>query len=330
VTWTTLLEDARLAPSPHNTQPWRLRVLSATEAELYAVADRTLPTTDPDGAFMTAGMGIFVEALDVAAAARGLSVRSEPLYPNLGAGGVGSMLFARLQLVERSASPEYPLELLERRRTARGRYDGRPAAAESLAALEQIVGDGGHLVRFTSEPDTVQWIVGLNADTVFYDLDDDATRTEIGRWIRGSEGEARNRRDGFSPRCLGFPGLLVRLFFFRHGLFASRPLRALLRRLLVRSMRGTATVGWIEGPWSTPEEHYLSGRMLLRFWLELTRRGLYLQPFGSVITNATAHAQMAARLDAAERDTSVWLLLRIGYTTPPPRSLRLGTRELVT
>ena len=70
--------------------------------------------------------------------------------------------------------------------------------------------------------------------------------------------------------------------------------------------------------------------MFLRFWLELTRHGLYLQPFGSVITNATAHAQMTQRLEAEERETSVWLLLRIGYAAPPPRSLRLATRELTS
>jgi len=327
--WTALLDDARLAPSPHNTQPWQLHVLSDAEAELYAVADRTLPTTDADGAFMTAGMGIFVEALDVAAAARGLTVEAEPVYPNLGAGGVGSMLFARLRLTERQGPAEFPLELLEQRRTARGRYDGRAVAPESLAALERVVTSAGHEVRFTSDIDTVQWIVGLNADTVFYDLADDPTRTEIGRWIRTSDREARERRDGFSPRCLGFPGPIVSLFFFRHALFANRPTRWLLRRILVRSMRGTATVGWIEGAWTTPEEHYQSGRMLMRFWLELTRQGLYLQPFGSVITNATAHARMTARLEAEERDTSVWLLLRVGYTAPPPRSLRLATDELV-
>ena len=36
--WTELLDYARWSPSPHNVQPWRLRVLSATEARLYQVS----------------------------------------------------------------------------------------------------------------------------------------------------------------------------------------------------------------------------------------------------------------------------------------------------
>ena len=132
---------------------------------------------------------------------------------------------------------------------------------------------------------------------------------------------ARRARDGFSPACLGFPGPLVDLFFFHHRLFASRPVRALTRRLFLRRTRGTATVGWIQGPWSSPADWFAAGRMFLRFWLELTRHGLYLQPFGSVITNPTAHARLDKRL--GDETDEVWLLLRLGYGAGPPRSARL-------
>jgi hypothetical protein len=329
VSWNELVADALLAPSPHNTQPWLVRPVSETEAELYVDAARTLPATDSDGAFMTATLGIFVEALDVAAAARGLAVAAEPLFPKLGAGSDARPLFARLRLTERREPGPFARELLEQRRTARGAYDGRPADPAALEALASVAAEAGHVARFTSDADTVEWIVALNADTVFYDLDEDGARAEIGRWIRRSEREAQAARDGFSPRCLGFPGPLVSLFFFHHRLFASRPVRALLRRLLVRSMRGTASVGWFEGPWSTPQEQYEAGRMVLRFWLELTRHGLRLQPFGSVITNATAHGRLAERIGARERDGAVWLLLRIGYAPPPPRSRRLRPEDVV-
>jgi hypothetical protein len=278
---------------------------------------------------MTAGLGIFVEALDVAAGALGLEVEAQCLFPKLGVGSEERPLFAHVRLVERKEPPRFSVELLEQRRTARGAYDGRPAAAEALAALESLASEAGQLVSFTSRPALVDWIVALNADTVFYDLADDAIREEIGRWVRTSELQARRARDGFSPRCLGFPGVLVNLFFFHHGLFSSRPVRAILRRVFLHSTRGTRTVGWIQGPWSTPEQWYEAGRMLMRFWLELTRQGLYLQPYGSVITNPTAHALMADKLAVDESKGEVWLLLRLGYCPPPPRSLRRAVEEVL-
>jgi hypothetical protein len=198
-----------------------------------------------------------------------------------------------------------------------------------VAALEAVAAAAGHEVRFTSDQVLVDWVVGLNADTLFYDLDDDRIRAEIGRWIRTSQAEARRTGDGFSPACLGFPGPLVGLFFFHHRLFASRPVRRLLRRFFLWTTRGTATVGWLQGPWTSPPDWFAAGRMFMRFWLELTRHGLYLQPFGSVITNPRAHALMAERLDVDERRGDVWLLLRIGSCRTPPRSLRRPTAEVL-
>jgi len=327
--WPQLVKLASSAPSPHNTQPWLVHPTSASEAEVYVPAHRTLPHTDASGAFMTSALGIFVEALDVAAGANGLAIEVDPLLPKLGAGSGEQPLFARLRLVQRSHEPGFPIDLLIRRQTARGAFDGRPADAATLTALDSIASDSGHRVRFSSDPGLVEWVVHLNADTLFYDLDDDGIRTEIGRWVRRSNAEAQRMRDGFSPACLGFPGPLVDLFFFHHRLFKSRVTRASARQLLLWRTRGTATVGWIQGPWASPTDWFAAGRMLLRFWLELTRHGLYLQPFGSVITNPTAHARLAERLTVDEADRQVWLLLRLGYCPAPPRSLRRPLAEVL-
>jgi hypothetical protein len=327
--WAQLVEAASSAPSPHNTQPWEVTVVSDTEAELYVPADRTLPHTDAAGAFMTCALGIFVEALDVAAAASGRAIHVDPVFPKLGAGSEERPLFARLRLAPRGGPPRFAPDLLERRQTARGAYDKRPADPGALATLEQIAAESGHRVLFTSDPALVDWIVELNADTLFYDLDDPPTRAEIGRWVRTSEREARAKHDGFSPSTLGFPGPLVDLFFFHHRLLAGRLTRPILRRVFLRSTRGTRTVGWIQGPWGSSPECFEAGRMFLRFWLELTRHGLYLQPFGSVITNPTAHALMADRLKVDAEHGPVWLLLRIGYCPPPPRSHRRPVSEVL-
>lgn len=328
--WPKLVELASWAPSPHNTQPWAVRILSDDEAELLVPAERTLPHTDPDGAFMTCAIGILVEALDVAAGADGLAVEADCLFPKLGAGAEERPVFAHLRLVPRTDGPAYTADLLVRRRTARGPYKRRSPAAEALAALEEVARAGGHEARFTSDPRDVDWIVGLNADTVFFDLDDDGIRAEIGRWVRRSNRDARRMRDGFSPDSLGFPALLINLFFFHHRLFAARPVRAVARRIFLWKTRGTRTVGWLAGPWRTPQDWFEAGRMLLRFWLELTRHGLYLQPLGSVITNPRSHTLMAERLSVDEGTGEVWLLLRLGYCAEPPRSLRRPVAEVVS
>jgi len=327
--WRGVVHDALWAPSPHNTQPWQVRLVSGREAELWVPADRLLPVEDPDGKFLTAGLGIFLEALDVAASARGLALEFEYQHPPLGVGAQPQALAARLELVEREGGPRFHVDLLSRRRTSRLPYDGRPASAAALRELAAIAADAGHQACFSSERSLVDWVVALNADTVFYDLDEEDRREEIGSWTRSSDAEAARRGDGFSPTCLGFHPRLVRLFFDRHGLFHNRAVRRVARSLYLRSMRGTATVGWIAGPWRTSEDWLEAGRMLMRFWLALTAHGLYLQPFGSVITNPTSYARLAEQLELHEGDREIWLLLRIGYGAEPPRSPRRPLAEVL-
>ena len=165
----------------------------------------------------------------------------------------------------------------------------------------------------------------LNAATVFYDLEEDDRRAEIRHWTRTTQRDAERTGDGFAPRCLGYPGPLLAAFFDHHR--TIRPLQPLLKRLYLRQTGGTATVGWIAGPWRTKEDWYRAGRMLLRYWLELTACGLVLQPFGSVITNPTAHRRLDERLGNVTGE--IWLLLRIGYSAEPPASMRLPVEAVL-
>src|SRR3954470_15898793 len=109
--WVELLEVARWAPSPHNIQPWRLRVVSETEAELVCPADRRLPATDPGSRFTLVGLAVFVETLRVAAHARGRELDAD--WNGLG---------AHLRLLPGGGGDFDPRLVLERR-TARGPYD---------------------------------------------------------------------------------------------------------------------------------------------------------------------------------------------------------------
>lgn len=106
--WKTLLETAIHAPSPHNVQPWRVRILSDDRADLLIEKRRTLPKEDPTGSFIILTMGLFIEALRILAGNRSLKLEYE-LYqapsqftPEHIARAEGELLlFARLSLTRR-------------------------------------------------------------------------------------------------------------------------------------------------------------------------------------------------------------------------------------
>jgi hypothetical protein len=323
--WRELLEDARWAPSPHNIQPWRLRAEPDGTGSVLCLPDRTLPYTDPSGSFTACGLGCFVESLVVAAASHGLKLDATltGVQP-----GQQSQVFARLAL-KSGAGTDARLDraLLRRRRTSRLPYDGRPVAEPALRELADVAAAFGHELTASSERALVDWIVALNRETLFLDMADPGARREVGRWLRFSDAEAARCRDGFSPQALGFPGWLLRLFFRRHRLLELPVVRQLARLLYGRTMRGTRTVAWLRGPFGDAADGFLAGRMLMRLWLTATRESISLHPFGSVVTNTEANAQLQATI--GEGKGTLWLVMRLGYGAEPPRSLRLEADELL-
>lgn len=69
-------DTARLAPSVHNTQPWRW-VVRGDRLELYAVTDRQLHEQDPAGRLMLLSCGAALHHARVALDAEGWSHRVE-------------------------------------------------------------------------------------------------------------------------------------------------------------------------------------------------------------------------------------------------------------
>ncbi len=75
-TWRTMLQTAIHAPSPHNVQPWRVRLLSGSKTDLFIDKGRTLPKEDVSGSFIILTMGMFIETLGILAANRRLRLES--------------------------------------------------------------------------------------------------------------------------------------------------------------------------------------------------------------------------------------------------------------
>ena len=85
------------------------------------------------------------------------------------------------------------------------------------------------------------------------------------------------------------------------------------------------TLGLLSGPFWDPRDAYPAGEFLARFWLECTRLGYYLHPYGNLVTNRP----IAARVREATGVPDVWLAFKIGRSDVPPRSHRLSVEEIL-
>src|SRR4029077_4620775 len=85
------------------------------------------------------------------------------------------------------------------------------------------------------------------------------------------------------------------------------------------------TMGILAGAFQQTKEAYRAGEFLMRFWLECTRRGLYLQPLANLVTDAPA----GRRCGAHWRVRDIWLEFKIGRSQIPAKSYRRCVEDIL-
>jgi len=336
--WQTLLETAIHAPSPHNVQPWRVRILSEDRADLLIEKRRTLPKEDPTGSFIILTMGLFIEALAILAANRSLKL-SYKLYQSPSQFTPGHIAraeeellpFARLSLnrmQEQDAGAGqnvYDDSLFLTRRTSRVSLLPEPVPEEAITSLRKLAHDWGHKYEQVTTAESVEQLLQRNIEAVFEDLNAPAYHDEIVEWFRFTDSSARRTRDGLDYRCMNSSRLSFWLAARFPQLMQLPLARPILRRTYRRQLGVVPTIGMLAGPFWEPEDAFETGRFLMHFWLELAKRNLYLHPYGNLVTNKSAAAWCEKELGVSD----IWLIFKIGFSSVPPQSYRRSVEEVL-
>lgn len=321
--WDAIGALARFVPTPHNTQPYRIQPRSDDTADLVLCCDRLLPDEDPGNAYVLSAFGVFEATLEYAARAHGHEIEVAPLEHLDGAALTrtsGRITVARATLAVSSA-PVDPTHatLLALRRTSRLPYHERSIAPPFLAELARTAAGFGHCLEVSSDSRMVATVLQRNAVAIIDNLQDPREREEIRGWHR--LGETPHTGDGLWQQPMNQPAWQLRAAFAVPWLFAFEPVKTLAIRRYLRTQRGTRHVAVIGGPFATWPEQRAAGRMLFELWMRMAAADIYMQPFGSMLTNAHHARWVEDALGVAQP----WLILRLGYSDRPPASPRLAS-----
>ena len=318
-TWRAIAHLARRAPTPHNTQPFRIRPIDAHTAEIVALADRFLPEEDHGNRYVASAFGILAATIEVAAATLGVEVRVVPAadidVARLHGASAPTTLGTATIVGEQV--PSIDASLLDLRRTSRIPYVDRLIDADVWTALRTIAEARGQRLLEYNDRDVVEATLRLNVDALIDNLGLVREREEIERWYR--TGPTPQFGDGLWERPLNQSAFEIRTAFGSPGLFHLPVMRQLAERRYLETQRGTRHIVLLCGPFATWPELVGAGRALFGIWVEMARHGVYVQPMGSMLTNPT-YAKRIAEHFAVE---DCWLVMRAGYSDVPPRSPRL-------
>ncbi len=317
--WELIAELARLAPTPHNTQPFRIRPRDATTAEIVALTERFLPREDHGNRYVASAFGVFAAAMSRAAQHHGLSLHVTPRTDIVPARITDS---ARVTLGTAHITgwcDSQAAELLSARRTSRLPYHEKIVPAWALERFATVAASSGH--RFTSYDDrhVVKDLLLLNANAIIDNLQLDAERKEIEGWYR--YGPTPKFGDGLWERPLNQPAWELRRAFGAPHLFTLPVAHRFAVERYMDTQRGTRHIGLLCGEFDSWPSLVRAGEMLMEFWLELARADVYMQPMGSMLTNPKYAREVARRFGVDD----CWLVFRFGYSSVPPRAPRLQT-----
>lgn len=209
----TLIQQACLAPSSHNTQPWRFRASEAV-IELWADRTRALPVNDPFDRELTISCGAALLSLRAAAAAAGLATTVERLPQ-----GPDGDCLARVALGD--GRPDAVLAglapALPRRRTWRKAFEDRPVDATLVSAVTAAAAQEGAAL-LSLDPTQRERAGALVAEGDRLQWDDPRWRRELALWMH-----PRRDGDGLSLPALAAPiaQAVVRSFDLGNGVAAK-------------------------------------------------------------------------------------------------------------
>lgn len=173
-----LLRYAILAPSSHNTQPWRFDV-HGNEISVAAVESRWLDAADPDKRELYISVGCAVENCCVAAERFGFDPQVEYHDPT------STNRVATVTLVDGAPPDPRPTDLfdaLTTRVTSHEVFDDRPLETATRDAFQRVIREDDVAFHLVENPEKAT-VSELQAEADRLQMDDPEYRKELGHWI---------------------------------------------------------------------------------------------------------------------------------------------------
>jgi len=321
-----ILRYASLAPSSHNTQPWRVKIISDSEFIIQSDSTRWLPKVDPDNRELLLSIGAFWENLDQAALAFGFEAQTEVLATNLKDMDILKVKLVKY-LVKCPPQKDIRLELLKTRTTNRKPYEKRDLLPSHIEELKKLLPD--HLAYFPRGSKEGEWIAKSLIDANRKQAFDDEKQKELTEWLRFSHSEASKKRDGLTAEMLGVSGIVK--FFWYTFMSRKRALSKSFRNKGVKNVRNqvNSCAGFIvltSDDLSVPSL-LQAGREFERLALSCTELKIAIHPMSQLIEESPWKDQLKDSLDLLK---PVQFVLRVGYSKAHPKpSIRRPIKEFV-
>jgi hypothetical protein len=311
----SIIRNATLAASSHNTQPWKFKTQGSVITILPDLA-RRCPVVDPDDHHLFASLGCALENLEIAA--RALGFQPSSTFDDSADGSV------RVELTSGPAVESPLAGAIPHRQSSRALYDGQPVSPSRLRVLEASgIGAGTGIMLLTQKAQlerVLEYVVAGNTAQ----LADPTFVGELKKWIRFDDSDAVRAGDGLSARASGNPTAPPWLGRTLLNVFLTARSENEKYRKHIRSSAGIA-VFFSE---NNDKAHWIeAGRACERFCLQAAVLDLRTAFINQPVEVVPLRGQFASYLGIGQRRPD--LIVRFGHGPAMPRSLRRPIDDVI-
>ncbi|MBX2901242.1 MAG: hypothetical protein KF775_16435 [Cyclobacteriaceae bacterium] len=318
------------APSPHNIQSWKFKIVNDHSMMVYIDENRLLPATDPTQRQLHMGAGSFIETLAIGVT--GIGYQAEIRYFPEGYNSradFGKKPVAQIDLI-RTAQDKNELEnYIVPRQTNRKAYSGEKISLIEFETLLHLAGPSHAQIKFIEDAKKYEeykrlLIKAMEVESYNYD-----THDESRIMMRFSEKERAEKRDGLSIPQVGFTGIMVNLaeMTLKGGPEAWHKKKSLQRHMNTFTKAVNSAKGFVTFTTATNEilDWVKTGRDYVRFCLALTKLNLVNNPHTQISQEYAVMQPVMAELNELEGITEpskIQLIVRIGRASESYYSFR--------
>lgn len=308
----SILEIARLAPSVHNTQPWKVKNTSKG-LKIIMDNDHKLGAGDPVGRQTAISLGIFSEAVCIAAENIGWNSKEIKLEDDT---------TARISFKKSNRSRSDIAELIKRRASDRSIYKKINISVETKKTIQNCVCDKSVQVWFVQDKDFIKKLAKLTSKGIRLALSNPEFRNELSRYLIRS---GSNKKRGIAVKSLYLPWFIANLQpeSLKLGLNTRKE-----AELEEKRWSSASAIVLITTDGDLHEDWFNAGRTYLKVSLAIESFGLSQTTSAATVEAATFHEDVEKMLETSQRLQAV---LRIGKGAAKKQySPRVSAEELIT
>lgn len=309
-----ILDVARYAPSVHNTQPWRIKSLSNDRVEISLDTRYVLAEGDPIGRQTTICLGIFTEAVRLAAADIGLSADNVEFK--------GQQSILRFVKSTRGINRHKTnSQLLRQRCTDRSIYKSSPLKPQAIEFIQQIPNVQDTTVWVVTDRSIITQVAILIRRATSVALSKPAFRRELANYLLLPWS---SKRRGISVTSLYLPRLLElsEPLLLRAGIGTG--IESYLE--LLRWQSASALV-FITARGDMPPFWFAAGRTYLQACLAIEKIGFSQATSAALVEASNYHEDIEGILKTRQR---LLAMIRLGKGSQNKhRSPRVDADELL-